>query len=84
MEDWDPHQPFHESSCHGPRMGPNILRPRMKAPKLSMALAGELIVDVADGSSLFGTVHGAEGVCVKEPLEDFGSAFAEWIIQALF
>ena len=32
-----PHQPFHCSSGHSPRTGPNMLRPRMKAPKPSMA-----------------------------------------------
>src|ERR1700734_436767 len=32
-----PHQPFQEKSLHGPRSAPNMLRPRMKAPKLSIA-----------------------------------------------
>ena len=27
-----PHHPFHESSSHGPRTGPNMLRPRIQAP----------------------------------------------------
>src|SRR6185437_1613555 len=27
-----PHQPFHSSSCHGPRCGPNLLRPMISAP----------------------------------------------------
>src|SRR4051812_14386507 len=29
----DTHHPFHELSCRGPRTGPNMLRPRMNAPK---------------------------------------------------
>jgi hypothetical protein len=32
-----PDQPFHASSGHSPRIGPNMLRPRMKAPKPSIA-----------------------------------------------
>ena len=31
-----PHHPFHESSSQGPRTGPNMLRPRMNAPKFSI------------------------------------------------
>jgi hypothetical protein len=31
-----PHQPLHESSGHWPRSRPNMLRPRMKAPKFSI------------------------------------------------
>ena len=26
------HQPFHSSSVHGPRCGPNLLRPMISAP----------------------------------------------------
>ena len=29
-----PHQPFHFSSSHGPRCGPNLLRPMISAPML--------------------------------------------------
>ena len=31
-----PHQPFQLSSSHSPRTGPNMFRPRMKAPKPSI------------------------------------------------
>lgn len=29
-----PHQPFQSSSSHGPRCGPNLLRPMISAPML--------------------------------------------------
>jgi hypothetical protein len=36
-----PHQPFHSSSGHGPRLGANMLRPRIQAPTLSKPLAAK-------------------------------------------
>src|SRR5678815_1195832 len=34
-----PHHPFHELSGHAPRTGPNMLRPRIKAPKFAIPRA---------------------------------------------
>ena len=40
-----PHQPFHSSSSHGPRIGPNMLRPMIEAPMPSKPRGHEVVVD---------------------------------------
>jgi hypothetical protein len=49
--------------------------------KIRRALPGKLVVDI--DRSTFLPLHRAKCFCVDEPLEDFGSAFAQWIIRAL-
>jgi hypothetical protein len=73
-----PHQPFQSGPPQSSPAGPNILRPRMKAPKPSAVGAGEAIV----GAAVFSD-HRSKGPGREEPIHQFLPPFAERMLQAL-
>ena len=65
----------------GPRIGPNMLRPRIHAPTFVESARREIVVDAGGAAVL--AVHLLERARGDEPLVQLLAAHAERILQAL-
>ena len=73
-----PHQPFQSGPPQSSPAGPNILRPRMKAPKPSAVARAKRSSVPAVFSD-----HRSKGPGREEPIHQFLAPFAERMLQAL-
>jgi hypothetical protein len=74
-----PHQPFHESSGHGPRT--EHVAPQNERAHIVKRAQREVVVDAPRSRTL--AMHLLEDIGLKEPREDLGAAHAQRILQIL-